>query len=366
MQHLHTHIEGIKPLDQMAMGLAAIRQTQLAKPPASMGTLEDIAVQMAGISGKAENRIERRRVIVLCADHGVTAEGISMAPMYITAAQAVNMTKGGTGMSAMARHFGAEVQVADVGIASEYSCPQILNRRIMRGTHNFADQPAMTRENAVKAVLTGIGLARQAKDDGMDIIGVGEMGVGNSTAASAVLAALTRTPVDLVLGRSREVSGAELSKKEKVIKTALERYHLDPNDPIDILAKVGGLDLAAMCGVYLGAAEHRLPVVIDGFASVVAALCAARLCPTAAKYMFPSHAAEEPGYHVAAEQLGIAPCLNLHMRLGEGTGCLLAFEIIAAACAAMCGMATFEEASIDDSYLDDVREDSRFIYSLEA
>lgn len=366
MRHLHTHIKRIQPLDQMAMGLASIRQSQLAKPPASMGVLEDLAVQLAGISGKVENRIQQRRVIVLCADHGVTAEGISMAPRSVTAAQAVNMTRGGTGMSALARHFGAEVQVVDVGIASEYSCPEILNRRIMRGTHNFAVQPAMTRENAVEAILTGIELAELAREDGMDIIGVGEMGIGNSTSASAVLAALTRTPADLVLGCSREVSGAALSKRERTIRRALERCRLDPNDPIDILAKVGGLDLAAMCGVYLGAAEHRLPVVIDGFVSAVAALCAARLCPTAVKYMFPSHAAEEPGYHVAAEQLGIDPCLDLHMRLGEGTGCVLAFEIIAAACAAMCGMATFEEASIDDSYLDDVREDSRFVYSLEA
>lgn len=366
MQQLHAHIKKIRPLDQMAMGLASIRQTQLAKPPASMGTLEHMAVQMAGISGKIENRIERRRIIVLCADHGITEEGVSLASSFVTVAQAINMTKGGTGMSALARYFGTEVQVVDVGIASEYDCPQILNRRIMRGTHNFADQPAMPRENAVKAVLTGIELAKQAKDDGMDIIGVGEMGVGNSTSASAVLAALTRMSAQLVLGCSREVNGVALSKREKTIQNALERYHLDPNDPIDVLAKVGGLDMAAMCGVYLGAAEHRLPVVIDGFVSAVAALCAARLCPTAVKYMFPSHAAEEPGYHVAAEQLGVSPYLNLHMRLGEGSGCTLAFEIIGAACAAMCGMATFEEAAIDDSYLDDVREDNSFLYSLDA
>lgn len=361
MQRLDAHIKKIGLLDQTAMSLASIHHTRLAKPPGSMGKLEDIAVQLAGITGKVKNQVERRRIIVLCADNGVTEEGVSLASKCVTVAQAINMTKGGTGMSALAQYFGAEVQVVDVGIASEYECPAILNRRVMCGTNNFTCRPAMPHESAVKAILTGIELAKQAKDDNIDIIGVGEMGVGNSTSASAVLAALTGMPVELVLGSDGEMSDAAFSRKKKAIKTALKQYCLNPNYPIDILSKVGGLDLAAMCGVYLGAAEYRCPVVIDGFVSAVAALCAARLCPTAAKYMFSSHAATDHGYHLVAQQLDLSPCLNLNMSLGEGSGCPLAFEVIAAACAIMREMATFEEASIDDSYLDEIEESGTFL-----
>ena len=360
MQSLDTHINKIGVLNQTAMSLASIHHTRLAKPPGSMGKLEDIAIQVSGITGKVNSQVERRRIIVLCADNGVTEEGVSLASKSITAAQAINMAKGGAGISALAQYFGDEVQVVDIGIANEYDCPAIINRKIMRGTNNFTNKPAMSRENAVKAILTGIDLAKQAKDDKIDIIGVGEMGIGNSTSASAVLAVLTGMPPGLVLGDDHEISDAAFSRKKWAIETALGRYHLNPNDPIDILAKVGGLDLAAMCGVYLGAAEYRCPVVIDGFASGVAALCAARLCPTAVKYMFSSHADKKCGYQLVAQQLNLSPCLHLDMWLGEGSGCPLAFEIISAACAVVTSMATFEEAAIDDSYLDEVREDVTF------
>jgi len=361
MQSLDEHISRIRPLDQTAMSLASIHHTRLAKPPGSMGKLEDIAIQVAGITGKVKNQMERRRIVVLCADNGITAEGVSLASKSVTVAQAINMTRGGAGISALAQYFGDEVQVVDVGMASDYDCPDIVNRRIMPGTYDFLNRPAMSRENAIKAILTGIDLAREAAEDHINIIGVGEMGAGNSTSASAVLAALTGMSTDLVLGRDHENCEATFARKKRTVEAALERYHLNPNYPIDILAKVGGLDLAAMCGVYLGAAEYRRPAVIDSFPSAVSALCAARLCPTAAKYMFSSHAAKDHGYQLVAQQLDLSPCLYLDMWLGQGSGCPLAFEIIAAACAAMRDMATFEEAAIDDSYLDEIQEDASFL-----
>lgn len=361
MQSLDEHIRKIGPLDQTAMSLASIHHTRLAKPPGSMGRLEEIAVQIAGITGKVKNRMDRRRVIILCADNGVTAEGVSLASQSLTAAQAVNMTRGGAGVSVLAQYFGDEIQVVDVGIASEYDCPEILNRKIMPGAYDFLVRPAMSRENAVKAVLTGIDLAAQAADDRMDLLGVGEMGAGDSTAASAVLSALTGMPTELVLGRGHGNCDATFSRKKRTVDAALERYHLNPAQPIDILAKVGGLNLAAMCGVYLGAAERRCPAVIDGFGSAVAALCAVRLCPDTAKYLFPSHDSGDRGYQLAMQQLKLTPYLNLGVWLGQGSGCPLAFEVIAAACAAMGNMATFEEAAIDDSYLDEMQEDASFL-----
>lgn len=350
----------IKPLDASAMHAATVYQAALAKPPGSLGRLEDISVRLAGITGRPRSKIRRKRIIVLCADNGVTAEGVSCAPQYVTAAQAVNMTKYLTGMSAMAKYFGCEVVVADMGIACPYSCPEILDCRIANGTKNFVSEPAMTREETLRAVLTGIRLAGSAKGDNVDLIGVGEMGIGNTTTSSAVLSALTGTPVEEVTGRGGGLTDAAFEKKKHVIAGALTLHRPNPGDPIDVLSKVGGLDLAAMCGVFLGAAKCRLPVVIDGFISVVAALCAARLCPDAAGYMFPSHVSYERGYMLASEQLGLEPWLLLGMRLGEGSGCPLAFQVIEAACAVINGMATFEGASINDGYLEEIREKDCF------
>lgn len=356
MYRLETHIDAIAPLDRVAMSHASVHHTRLAKAPGSMGRLEDIAVRLAGITGRVKNQVKRRRIIVLCADNGVTEEGVSLASQSVTAAQAVNLAKGGAGTSAMAQYFGAELQVVDVGITGDCGCPAILERKVRRGTHNFTKQPAMSEADAVNAILVGIDLARQAKDEGVDIIGVGDVGPGNATAASAVLSALTGMSAETVLEYGKGYGEAKYVRKKRVIQQAMEAYQLEPNRPVDILAKVGGLSLAAMCGVYLGAAEAGLPVVMDGFASAVAALCAVRLCPTAAQYLFASHASQEPGYHLVMRELDLAPYLQLDMWLGEGSGCPLTFEIIAAACAVMQGMATFEEADIDDSYLSEVEE----------
>ena len=349
-------IAAIEPLNEKAMEAARVRQGKLAIPPGSLGKLEDAAVRLAGISGRLRYDITRCRIIVMAADNGIIEEGIGSAPRTVTAAQAANMTRYLTGMSSMAHYFGDEVRVVDLGIADPYDAPRVIDRRIAPGTKNFIHEPAMTREQAVEAILTGEEMAKKAKEENISVIGVGEMGIGNTTTSSAVLCALTGLSVEQVTGRGGGINDAAFLHKKEVIQTGLDKHKPDRNDPIDVLSKVGGFDLAATCGVFLGAARYRLPVVIDGFISIVAALCAARLCPTAKEYMFPSHASYEIGYARAAEELGLEPWFLLNMRLGEGSGCPLAFRVLEAACAFTNNMATFDEASIDDGYLDEIRE----------
>jgi len=354
-KELQSLLRGIEGADRAAMDAARRYQAQLAKPPGSLGKLESAAVRLSGITGKVHNEIEKCRVIVLCADNGIVEEGIGSAPRGVTAAQAVNMTRGWTGMSSIARAFSDDVQVVDVGIADAYDCPEILNCRIAPGTKNFLLEPAMTREETLRAVLTGAELARQAMEDGISAVGVGEMGIGNTTTSAAVLCALTGLAPERVTGRGGGITDEAFIRKKEVVRAGLERRMPDGGDPIDVLSKVGGLDLAAMCGVFLGAARYRLPAVIDGFISAVAALCAARLCPAAADCLFPSHASYEIGYAAAIGELGLEPWLLLDMRLGEGSGCPLAFRLLQAACAFTNGMATFEKAAIDDDYLQPIR-----------
>lgn len=357
---LENILNAIQPPDRDAMDRALTRQAQLAKPPGSLGKLEDISVRLAGVTGKLHNEIDRRRILVFCADNGVTAEGVSCAPQSVTAAQAVNMTKHLTGMSAMAKHFGCEVVVSDVGIATPYHCPDVRDYNIAKGTKNFAKEPAMTRAQTVRAIMLGASLADEAARDGVSVLGIGEMGIGNTTTSSAVLAALTGLSVEAVTGRGGGVTDEGFLKKKRVIESALALHRPDENDPVDVLTKVGGLDLAAMCGAFLGAAANRIPVVIDGFISVVAALCAARLAPDAKSCFFPSHCSYEIGYRRASDELELDPWLDLGMRLGEGSGCPLAFEVLDAACAVMNGMATFDGAAIDDGYLEEIRGKDSF------
>lgn len=349
-------LAAVKPVDETAMAHAAHYQGTLAKPPGSLGELESISIRLAGISGALRNEVTPCRIIVLCADNGVIEESVSVTPRSVTAAQAVNMTHYLTGMSAMAHHFGDDVQVVDVGIADAYQCEAILDRCVRRGgTRNLAHEPAMTREETAQAICVGLSLARQAKENGIRCIGIGEMGIGNTTTSAAVLAALTGLSVEAVTGRGGGMTDEGFERKKRIISGALERHRPDAEDVLDVLSKVGGLDLAAMCGVFLGAAQYRLPAVIDGFISVVAAVCARRLCAAAGNYFFASHISREIGYLAAVRELGLTPMLQLGMRLGEGSGCPMAFRVMEAACAVMNGMATFDGASIDDGYLDEIR-----------
>ncbi len=359
-RELRKYIEGIQPPDPRAMERARARQLSLAKPPGSLGRLEDIAVRLSGISGLDVYDPRPACVTVFCADNGVTEEGVSSAPRSVTLAQAVNMTKGLTGMSSMAKHFGDLVTVVDVGIDASFDCPRITDRKIARGTADIAKGPAMTKDQALAAVRTGIEMASLAKKQGVRLLGCGEMGIGNTTTSSAVLSVLTGLEPEQVTGRGGGLTDGAFARKKQVIRRAIELNRPDPMDPLDTLSKLGGFDLAAMCGFYLGAANERLPVVVDGFISVVAALCAFRLCGACAGYMFPSHSSFEPGYRAAAREIGLEPFLDLGMRLGEGSGCVPAFRIIEAACAFTAGMASFAEASIDDAYLEEIRKGDHF------
>ena len=369
-EKLFKQIEEIRGADAEAMRAASAYVQSLAAPPGSLGKLTDAAVQLAGITGKVKNTLGRRRIIVMCADNGVVEEGVSATPQIVTLSQALNMTRHLTGMSSLAAHFGIDTEIVDIGIAPSYQeqgC-KILQRRIRRGNGNLAKEPAMTREETVRAILVGIERAGQAAADGIDVIGVGEMGIGNTTTSSAVLAALTGLSVEDVTGRGGGLTDAAFEKKKNVISRALQLHGLAgtasgsasedagaQTDPIEVLSRVGGLDLAGMCGVYLGAAICRIPAVIDGFISIVAALCAQRLCGSCRDFMFPSHVSEEIGYLRAAQELHLDPWLHLNMRLGEGSGCPLAFQILEASCALMNEMATFEQAKIDDGYLTELR-----------
>ena len=354
---LKAYLDSIQPLDEAAMAKARERQAQLAKPPGSLGRLEDLAVQLAGITGKVHNRIEKKHLLVFAADNGVVAEGVSSAPQSVTLMQTINLTRAKTGASTLCKHFGCGITVCDVGVNADIKEPKVLNRKIAYGTQNIVYGPAMSREQAIQAIMTGIELAQNTD---ADVIGIGEMGIGNTTTSSAVLSVLLEEPVDAVTGRGGGITDASFLKKKQVIKDAIAINNPDKNDVVDVLAKVGGFDIAAMCGAFLGCAVTRRPVVIDGFISAVAALCAYKLCPNSVQYFVPSHASYEIGYKLAMDAMNLQPLFLLGMRLGEGSGCPLAFEILDAACAIINDMATFDQAGIDDSYLDEIREGDKF------
>ena len=350
----------IAPADNAAMEKARQRQAELAKPPGSLGKLEDYSIRLAGITGNVKNEIEKCRVIVLAADNGVTAEGVSSAPTSVTLSQVINMTRHITGMSSLAYYFGNEVVVADLGIDTDRKIPGVLDRKIRRSTGNIAKERAMTRQQVLDAISVGLDLAADAAKDGVNAVGVGEMGIGNTTTSSAVLSALTGATPESVTGRGGGLTDQAFAVKKQVITQALALHHPDREDVVDVLSAVGGLDLAAMTGVFLGCALQHIPAVVDGFISIVAALCACRLNPNVKHYLFLSHASYEIGYRLAAEELGLEPCLLLDMRLGEGSGCPIAFQILKAACAVMNGMGTFAEAAIQDDYLEPIRAQDSF------
>ena len=345
------------PLDLVAISQARQRQAQLAKPPGSLGLLEDLSVQLAGITGQVHNKIEKKHLLVFAADNGVVEEGVSSAPQSVTLMQTINLTRHKTGASTLCKHFGCGITVCDVGVNADVKEPKVLNRKIAYGTQNIVNGPAMSREQAVQAILTGIELV---KSTDADVLGVGEMGIGNTTTSSAVLSVLLDASVEDVTGRGGGLTDDGFNKKKTVIQKAISVNQPDKNDVIDMLAKVGGFDIAAMCGAFIGAALTRRPVVIDGFISAVAALCAYKLCPNVRGYLIPSHASYEIGYKLAMDAMELQPLFLLGMRLGEGSGCPLAFEILDAACAIINDMATFDQAGIDDGYLDEIREGDKF------
>lgn len=341
---LQTLIQTIVPLDQPAMDAALRRQAELAKPPGSLGRLESLSVQIAGITGKLDNQIHDNALLVFAADNGVVAEGVSSAPQSVTLQQTVNLTRAKTGASVLAQHFGDRVIVCDVGVNADIRESAVLNRKIAYGTCNIAHGPAMTRQQALQAIMTGAQLAMETP---ADALGIGEMGIGNTTTSSAVAAALLGRSAGEVTGRGAGLSDRGLERKIAVIDSALALHRPDPVDPVDVLAKVGGYDIAAMAGFYLGCARYRIPAVMDGFISTVAALAAVRLCPAAGDALVASHLSAEPGAGFVMEALGQPPLLCLGMALGEGTGAVSAMPLLDMALRVYFDMPSFDGIGIE-------------------
>ena len=348
-------ITEIQPLDRNAMTAAAARLDSLIKPIGSLGKLEELAVRLAGITGDFTSRFSKKAIVVMCADNGVYEEGVSSAPQIVTLMQSANFKKGITGVGVLSKLSQSNLVVVDMGINSEIKSENFLDRKIRKGTHNLAKQPAMSREEALQAIGMGFDEVRKLHENGYSVVGTGEMGLGNTTTSSLVLMALTHCSVEEATGKGAGLTEEVFLHKKNVIRNAFEFHRPNSDDPINVLEKVGGFDIAGLVGVYLGAAYFRLPVVIDGVISATAALLAFNLCNKTRDFMIPSHCSEEPGYAVAMKQLGMSPYFNLGMRLGEGSGCPLTFLLIDAAQNIINDMATFDEAAMDNSKLVDIR-----------
>ena len=341
MHLLKQTLEAIRPTDRVVMAAAQKEIDYCLKPPGSLGKLEDIARQIAGITGKVHNTISKKAIVVMMADNGVCAEGIAMYPQDITRIGADFVTSGRMGVNFLANYAKADIIAVDIGIQVDVDLPRVLNRKIRYGTANFLKEPAMSREEAIRAIEVGIEVTNTAIDQGYDLIGTGEIGIGNTTASSAVLYAFTGANIDRVVGRGAGLTDEAFERKKAVVQQAVRLHRPDPDDALDVLSKVGSLDIAGMTGTYLACAARRVPVVTDGLISNVAALTAMRLKPEAIEYMIPSHISFEPGAKLLKEITGLEPMIDMNMRLGEGTGCALVFSIIEAALRMIEEMGTF-------------------------
>lgn len=329
------------------MAKAQARQSALTKPPGSLGRLEALSIQLAGVTGQTLPRVDRKAVIVLAGDHGIVAEGVSAYPSAVTAQMVLNFLQGGAAINVLAQQAGARVVIADVGVAADLpEHPHLIRRKIAHGTANFARGPAMTPEEAVRSVETGVEIVTGEVDRGLDLVATGEMGIGNTTPASAITAVYTGLPVAQVTGRGTGVDDDGLARKVDAIERALALHRPDPADPLGVLSAVGGFEIGAIAGVCLGAAANYVPVVVDGFISAAGALIAAALCPAVKPYLIASHLSVERGHAALWQALGLLPLLDMDLRLGEGTGAVLAMHLVEAACRILAEMATFADAGV--------------------
>jgi nicotinate-nucleotide--dimethylbenzimidazole phosphoribosyltransferase len=337
----------IPPPDEAAAAAARDRQAQLTKPPGSLGRLEDLSIQVAATTGRTRPRLPRKAVVVMAADHGVTAEGVSAYPADVTPQMVANFLRGGAAINALARAAGARVVVVDIGVAADLPpSAGLIAAPIAPGTFNFATGPAMTRDQAACAVATGIAVVERLIAEGLDLVATGDMGIGNTTASSAITAVITGAPPATVAGRGTGLDDAGLAHKVAVLERALAVNRPDPADGLGVLAAVGGFEIGGLAGVILGATAARVPVVLDGFISGAAALIAATIAPAVRPHLVAAHVSVEIGHRRALAWLGLEPLLDLGLRLGEGTGAVLAMPIIDAALAALDEMATFAEAAV--------------------
>ncbi|HJZ84996.1 MAG TPA: nicotinate-nucleotide--dimethylbenzimidazole phosphoribosyltransferase [Polyangia bacterium] len=340
-------IAAIEPPDERAAEAAQKWNDAKTKPPGALGRLEELARRLAAARGLALPQLARKVVVVMAADHGVTVEGVSAYPAEVTPQMVHNFVRGGAAINVLARLAGAKVMVVDMGVRGTHDFgPGVVSMKIGDGTANLAVGPAMTREQAERSIEAGIALAVALGEQGVDLVGTGDMGIGNTTASSAIVAALCKVAPSEVTGRGTGIDDATLQRKVRVIERALAVNRPDPADPIDVLAKLGGFEIGGLCGLMLGAASLRVPTLVDGHISGAAALLAARLAPLARGYLFASHRSVEVGHGRALAELGPPPLLDLGMRLGEGTGAALAMLLCEAALRVQTEMASFAEAGV--------------------
>lgn len=342
---LEEELKKIQEPDREAMEACQKRWNSIAKPLHSLGKLEDALVKIAGITGSADIHLDKKALVPMCADNGVVEEGVAQSGQDVTVIVSENFLKTKATASIMCRTAGADIYPVDIGIAAD-TC--LMNRKIAYGTKNMTKEPAMSRKQAVRAIETGITMAAELKEKGYQIIATGEMGIGNTTTSSAVAAVLLGEQVENVTGRGAGLSTEGLTRKISAIHRAIERNRPDPADAVDVLAKVGGFDIAGLTGLFLGGAIYRIPIVIDGFISAVAALAAVSICPAVKAYMLASHVSKEPAAQMVLDRLGLSATLHADMCLGEGTGAVVYFQILAMACAVYNGMSTFQEVNIEE------------------
>lgn len=334
----------IQPLNEKAMKECQVRWNNIAKPLHSLGKLETGIIQIAGIQGTAEVKLEKKALVVMCADNGVVEEGVTQTGQEVTAIVAENFNSGKTSAAIMADYVKADVYPIDIGIAAD---TEIINRKIAYGTKNILKEPAMSQEEAKKAIETGIETVKLLREKGYHIIATGEMGIGNTTTSSAVAAVLLNVPAELMTGRGAGLSNHGLKRKIEVIERAIELHKPVKEHPIDVLAKVGGLDIAGLTGVFLGGALFGVPVVMDGFISAVAALLAVRICGGVRPYLLPSHLSKEPAAKKILDELGFSPYITCDMCLGEGTGALALFPLLELGLSVYQSMGTFVDIDVD-------------------
>lgn len=342
-------IDRIQPTDSRLLVQAQARLDRLTKPIGSLGRLEELAARYVMITGEMNPKVPRGAVYTFAADHGVTVEGVSAYPSAVTPQMVLNFLRGGAGVNVLARHVGIEVRVVDIGVAFDFeSAPGLIQRKVMPGTKNLMVEPAMSLAQAEQALHVGIELATEAAQEGIGLIGTGEMGIGNTTASSAIAAVMTRRPVSDVTGRGTGIDDASHAHKIDVIQRALAFHRLDSADAMEVLAKVGGLEIGGLAGLMLGAAAARIPVVLDGFIAGAAALIAVGLQPRCKDYLIASHQSVERGHRAILDHLGLKPLLDLDLRLGEGTGACLGMSLVCAAIKILTEMATFDEAGVSE------------------
>ena len=347
MEQLQAQLKQITPLHQPSMDMAVRRWNSIAKPLNSLGLLEKTITQIAGITGSHHIDISKRCAVILCADNGVVAEGISQAGSEITALVAKSLANAQTSVTVMAKAANTDVIPVDIGIAADISIKGLRSKKIAYGTQNMLHTPAMTTIEALQAIQVGIDLAAQLKQEGYRLIATGEMGIGNTTTSSAVASVLLQTPVEKVTGKGAGLSAEGLRHKIDVIRQALQKHKPNRHDPVDVLSKVGGLDIAGMTGLFLGGAIHRVPVVIDGFVSGVAALLAAKICPAVQPYLIPSHMSKEPAAAMILEALQLKPLIHCGLCLGEGTGAVAVIPLLEMAANIYQTMSTFTQFQME-------------------